>query len=307
MTNIELLIFKLDRKLKLLHEEISFATKSAKVGTLEQGYLFDYVSLTTRGGIIPGIEFIILDSLSKHFNIYEDEQEHQQILVAMASELKDASNSDLFASTKIIKNTYPSIYLLIRERLTHSRTPLIDEIVIVFTGLDIRSKLFISAVIIGAIISTTFNRSPSHNSSTPATTIETPEQTVAPTQAVVTQQTPAPEQTATTQQAPVINSEPVVKEDRQSGLSTLSYQGHCTLLSAQNQSENIVDDNCNIAHTVDRKNYTLNWTNGEISNIEIITDRQAVINGEQATIIQKNSNGITISFSKGRIGWDLKE
>ena len=195
MTNIELLIFKLDRKLKLLHEELPFTTKSDKVGKLEQGYLSDYVRITTTGGVIPGIEFIILDSLSKYFNIYEDEQEHQQILVAMASELKDASNRDLFASAKIIKNNYPSIYRLTKERLTHSKIPLIDEIIRSLAGLDIGSKLFISAVIVGAIISNTFNRSPSHNSSTPATTIETPEQTVAPTQAVVTQQTPAPEQT----------------------------------------------------------------------------------------------------------------
>ena len=307
MANIELLISKLDRKLKLLHQELSFATKVDKVDTLEQGYLSDYVKLTKIGGVIPGVEFIVLDALSKHFNIYEDDQEHQQILVAMTGELKDASNRDLLASTKIIQNTYPSIYLLTQERLTHSKVPLINEIARVLTGLNIRSKLFMSAVILGAIVSTTFNRSPSHNSSTPATTLETPEQTIAPTQTVVTQQAPSPEQTATNQQAPVMNSEPVITEDRQSGLAALSYQSHCTLLSEQNQSDNIIDDNCNVTHTVDRKNYTLNWTNGEVSNIEIITDRQAVINGEQANIVQKNSNGITISFSKGRIGWDLKE
>jgi hypothetical protein len=310
MTNIDLLISKLDYRLRSLHQEQSLVTKA---GSLEQGYTSDYIQITKTGGITPGIEFIILDSLSNHFNLYEDDLERQQILAAMTGELKNASSRDLLASTKIIQNTYPSIYLLTQESLTQIKASSRNVIVRVFTALDTRSKLvvgvavLISATILGAKISSTFNRSPDPNPSTPTTTLATPEQTVAPIQAVVAQQTPSPEQTATTQQAPVMNTEPVITEDRQSGLSALSYQSHCTLLSEQNQSDNIIDDNCSIAQTVDRKNYTLNWTNGEVSNIEIRTDRQAVINGEQATIVQKNSNGITISFSKGKIGWDLKE
>ena len=89
MANIELLISKLDRKLKSLQQEQSLATTTDKAGTLEQGYLSDYVRLTTTDGVIPGVEFIILDSLSKHFNLYEDDREHQQILAAMAGELKE--------------------------------------------------------------------------------------------------------------------------------------------------------------------------------------------------------------------------
>jgi hypothetical protein len=309
MTNIDLLISKLDHRLRSLHQEQSLV---AKAGSLEQGYTSDYIQITKTGGITPGVEFIILDSLSNHFNLYEDDLERQQILAAMTGELKNASSRDLLASTKIIQNTYPSIYLLTQESLTQIKASSLNIVVKVFLSLDTRSKLIvgvavlISATMLGARISSIFNRSPD-NPSTSTTSLVTPEQNVAPTQAVVAQQTPSLEQTATTQQAPVANTEPVITEDRQSGLSALSYQSHCTLLSEQNQSDNIIDDNCSIAQTVDRKNYTLNWTNGEVSNIEIITDRQAVINGEQATIVQKNSNGITISFSKGRIGWDLKE
>jgi hypothetical protein len=304
MANIDLSISKLDHRLRALHQEQSLV---AKAGSLERGYTSDYIQMTKTGGITPGIEFMILDSLSNYFNLYEDDLERQQILAAMTGELKNTSSRDLLASTKIIQNAYPSIYLLTQESLTQIKASSRNVIARVFAALDTRSKLvvgvaaLISAAILGAKISSTFNSSPDPNPSTPTTTLATPEQTVAPTQAVVAQQTPSPEQ------IPVLNTEPVITEDRQSGLSALSYQSHCTLLSEQNQSENIIDDNCNIAQTVDRKNYTLTWTNGEVSHVEIITDRQAVINGEQATIVQKNSNGITISFSKGKIGWGLRE
>lgn len=301
MANIDLLISKLDHRLRSLHQEQLLVAKVDEASSLEQRYISDYIQITKTGGIIPGVEFMILDSLSRYFNLYEDDLEHQQILVTMAGELKDASRRDLLASTKIIQNNYPSIYLLTQESLTQNEPSALNVIARVFAELDIRSKLvlgvavLISATILGAKISSTFNRLPDPNSFTPATNLATPEQNVAPTQPV------------TTQQVPVTTSEPVVTEDRQSGLSVLSYQSQCTLLSEQNQSENIIDDSCNIAQTVDQRNYTLNWTNGEVSNIEIITDQQAVINGEQATIIQKNSSGITISFSKCKIGWELKE
>jgi hypothetical protein len=326
MANIELLISKLDRRLKSLHQEQSLVTKAHKIGDLEQGLLSEYIRLTTTGGIIPGVEFIVLDSLSKHFNLYEDDRERQQILSAMSGELNDATSSDLLASTKIIQNAYPSIYLLTQERLNVTTIHPVSWIVRILKEPEARSKLVIGMVIIGAaifgaIISNTFNKSISSSSFTTDTTPQTPsilvpatsppnpsssQQNVTPTQAVAAQPTPSPEQTVTTQQVSTTQNNPVISEDRQSGLETLSYQSHCTLLSEQNKSENIIDDNCNISQTIDGKNYTLNWTNGEVSHVEIITDRQVIINGEQASIVQKNSNGITISFSKGRIGWDLK-
>lgn len=327
MANIELLISKLDRRLKSLHQEQSLVAKANKVGSLEQGLLSEYIKLTTTGGIILGVEFIVLDSLLKHFNLYEDERERQQILSSMAGELNDATRSDILTSIKIIQNDYPSLYLLIQERLNLTKIRPVSWIVGILKQPEARSKLVIGIVIIGAaifgaIISNTFNKSLTSSSSTTDTTPQmpstlvpvtspsnppSPQQSVTPTQAVVAQPTPSPEQAVTTPQASTTQNSPVISEDLQSsGLETLSYQSHCTLLSEQNKSENIIDDNCNISQTIDRKNYTLNWTNGEVSHVEIITDRQAIINGEQASIVQKNSDGITISFSKGRIGWDLK-
>jgi hypothetical protein len=320
MANIELLISKLDRRLKSLYQEQSLVNQANKVGSLEQGLLSEYINLTKTGGIIPGVEFIVLDSLSKHFNLYEDDRERQQILSEMAGELHDANHSDLLGSSKIIQNAYPSIYLLTQERLNLITIRPLSWVAGILKKPEARSKLvigiaIIGAAIVGAIISNTFNKSISASSSTTDSTSQTPptlvqvispsnpvspEQDVTPAQSVVPQPTPSPEQVITTQNSPVIS------EDKQYGLETLSYQSHCTLLSEQNNSENIIDDNCNISQTIDRKNYILNWTSGEVSHIEIITDRQAIINGEQANIVQKNSSGITISFSKGRIGWDLK-
>ena len=325
MANIELLISKLDRKLKSLQQEQSLATTTDKAGTLEQGYLSDYVRLTTTDGVIPGVEFIILDSLSKHFNLYEDDREHQQILAAMAGELKDATSRDFLASTNIIQNAYPSIYLLTQERLNLTTIHPISWLAAILKQPESRSKLVIGIVIIGAtvfgaIVSNTFNKSLNYSSSTADTTTQTPstlvpatsppnpaspQQNIPPTEAVV-EPTSSPEQTVITQQESTTQNNPATSEARQSGLETSSYQSHCTLLSEQNKLENIIDDNCNISQTIDGKNYTLNWTNGEVSHVEIVTDRQAIINGEQASIVQKDSAGITINFSKGRIGWELK-
>jgi hypothetical protein len=320
MANIELLISKLDRRLKSLHQEQSLVNQANKIGSLEQGLLSEYIRITTTGGIIPGVEFIVLDYLLKHFNLYEDDRERQQILSAMLGELNDATRSDLLASSKIIKNAYPSIYLLTQEKLNFNKKYPLSWIVGILRKPESRSKLvigiaIIGAAIFGAIIANTFNKSISASSSTTDPTSKTPptlvpvtspsnpvspEQDVTPAQSVVPQSTPSPEKVLTTQ------NNPVISEDKQSGLEILSYQSHCTLLSEQNKSENIIDDNCNISQTIDRKNYTLSWTNGEVYHVEIITDRQAIINGEQANIVQKNSGGITIIFSKGRMGWELK-
>jgi hypothetical protein len=309
MANIDLLISKLDHRLRSLHQEQSLVVKA---GSLEQGCTSEYIQMTKTGGITPGIEFIILDSLSNHFNLYEDDLEHQQVLAAMTGELKNTARHNILASTKIIQNNYPSIYLLTQESLTQLNASSLNIVVKVFLSLDTKSKLIvgiaalISATMLGGKISSIFNRSPDNNPSTSTTSLATPDQTVASTQAVVSQQILSPEQVVATPQAATTQDNSIVSADRQSGLETLSYRSHCTLLSEQNRSENVIDDNCNISQTIDRKNYTLSWTNGETYNIEIITDRQAVIDGEQATIIKKDSNGITISFSKGRMGWELK-
>ena len=77
MTSTDLLVFELDRKLRSLYQEQSLVTKTGKTDILEQPLLPEYIRLTTTGGIIPGVEFIVLDALSKRFNLYEDNRECQ--------------------------------------------------------------------------------------------------------------------------------------------------------------------------------------------------------------------------------------
>ena len=117
MASIDLLIPELDRKLRSLHQEQSLVTKSGKTGILEQPLLPEYLRLTKADGIVPGVELIALDALSKYFNLYEDERDRQQILAAMADELDAAAAGDILASIQIIQNDYPSIYQLAREQL----------------------------------------------------------------------------------------------------------------------------------------------------------------------------------------------
>jgi hypothetical protein len=121
MASIDSLIPELDRKLRSLHQEQSLVTKTGKIGMLEQPLLPEYLRLTTTDGIVPGVEFIALDALSKHFNLYEDERECQQILAAMADELNDSAASDILSSIQIIQNDYPSIYQLAKEQLILAR------------------------------------------------------------------------------------------------------------------------------------------------------------------------------------------
>ena len=117
MASIDLLIPELDRKLRSLHQEQSLITKTGKTGITEQPLLPEYLRLTKTDGIVPGIELIALDALSKHFNLYGDERDRQQILAAMADELDAAAASDILGSIQIIQNDYPSIYQLAKNQL----------------------------------------------------------------------------------------------------------------------------------------------------------------------------------------------
>jgi hypothetical protein len=117
MKNVDLLISKLDKRLKSLHQEQSIVAKTGKTGILQQPLLSEYLRLATTDGTIPGIDLIALDALSKHFNLYEDDRERQQILAARADELNDSNDCDILASIQTIHNIYPSIYLLAQEQL----------------------------------------------------------------------------------------------------------------------------------------------------------------------------------------------
>jgi hypothetical protein len=115
MASIDLLISKLDRKLRSLHQEQSLVTKTGKTGILEQPCLSEYLQLVNAEGIVPGVELIAMDALSKHFNLYED-RERQQILAAMAEELSNSSDAEVLSSIQNVKNIYPSIYSLDRQQ-----------------------------------------------------------------------------------------------------------------------------------------------------------------------------------------------
>jgi ARC6-like, IMS domain len=128
MANVDLLITKLDQKLRALHQEQSLVTKTGKTGLLQQPLLPEYIRLTTMDGILPGIQLIVVDALSKNFNLYEDNREPQQILAAKADELDDSKDSDILASIQIIQDIYPSIYSLAQEQLILTRDRAISKI-----------------------------------------------------------------------------------------------------------------------------------------------------------------------------------
>ena len=94
--------------------------------------------------------------------------------------------------------------------------------------------------------------------------------------------------------------------DRQSNSLATTYLSHCTFLSALNQQQNIIDDNCSISVNPDRNSYTLTWSNGKVNTNNFDRKNQVTINGSAAEIVQKNQSGITISYARGKIGWDLK-
>ena len=129
MANIDLLIPKLHQKLLSLHQEQALITKTGKTGLLQQPLLPEYIRLTTTDGILPGIELMVIDALSKNFNLYEDDREPQQILAAKADELDDSKDSDILASIQIIQDIYPSIYSLAQDQLILTRDRAISKII----------------------------------------------------------------------------------------------------------------------------------------------------------------------------------
>ena len=128
MANVDLLISKLDQKLRSLHQEQALITKTGKTGLLQQPLLPEYIRLTTTDGILPGIQLMVVDVLSKNFNLYEDNREPQQILSAQADELDESKASDILASIQIIQDIYPSIYSLAQDRLILTRDRAISKI-----------------------------------------------------------------------------------------------------------------------------------------------------------------------------------
>jgi hypothetical protein len=230
MANVDLLITKLDQKLRALHQEQSLVTKTGKTGLLQQPLLPEYIRLTTTDGILPGIQLMVVDALSKNFNLYEDNREPQQILAAKADELDDSKDSDILASIQIIQDIYPSIYSLAQDQLILTRDRAISKITgVVLTpvstpapppqatslpitqvapppvtvtppqaksGSGLVMGLGIAcAVLFGAVVSSTLNKSP-NSSPLVANNTQAPTSTSAPiTQANSQTSTPSPAQT----------------------------------------------------------------------------------------------------------------
>jgi ARC6-like, IMS domain len=234
MANVDLLIPKLDRKLRSLHEQQSLITKTGRTGLLVQPLLPEFIRLTTTDGIIPGIELMVVDALSHNFNLYEDDRERQQILAAQADELNDSKDSDILASIQIIQDIYPSIYSLTQDRLILTRDRAISKITgvmpapmdrvatttsqliplpvtqltppsAIVTPPQSKSILVIGlsitcAVLFGAVVSNSFNKSP--NPSTPAASNNTQapaSSTPADSQATISPPVPAPSTPADSQ------------------------------------------------------------------------------------------------------------
>ena len=183
MSSIDSLVPELDRKLRSLYQEQSLVTKTGKTDVSEQPLLSEYIRLTKTGGIIPGVEFIVLDALSKRFSLYEDNRECQQILAAMADELNDSAAGDILASIQIIQNNYPSVYQLAKGQLilTGERTdqktgllplvevknvPVIPPPLQTLTSKEPQTKsglivgFCIVSAILGGVIVNSFNKSP---------------------------------------------------------------------------------------------------------------------------------------------------
>ena len=123
MTNIEILIARLDRELRSIYQELSLVTKTGKAATSQKLLLAEYLELTKTEGIIPAIQYIVLDGLAQNFNLYSEDNQRQQILAAMGEELEISIESDILVSIQIVQYTYPSIYQISQEliELTQNR------------------------------------------------------------------------------------------------------------------------------------------------------------------------------------------
>lgn len=238
MASIDLLIPKLDQKLRSLHQEQALITKTGRTGLLVQPLLPEFIRLTTTEGIIPGIELMVVDALAHNFNLYEDDRDRQQILAAQADELNDSSDSDILASIQIIQDIYPSIYSLAQDRLILTRERAISKITgVVSTSERLavsdsnRATTIISqptispvtqisppsaivtvpqsksilvmglsitcAVLFGAVVATTVNKSPSPSTPTANSTPAPAASTQADSQAITPAITQAPSPPAT--------------------------------------------------------------------------------------------------------------
>jgi ARC6-like, IMS domain len=132
MANIGALITRIDLKLRSIHNESSLVAKASTTVIKQDPLLSEYLELSGTNGIINAIEYMALDGLAQHFNLYEDNRERQQLLAVMGDELNQSSDSEILASVQIIQYTYPSIYNISQEQITLTKKRAISKI----TGLN---------------------------------------------------------------------------------------------------------------------------------------------------------------------------
>ncbi len=126
---MELLITRLDKELRILDREASLAAKSGKIPINNQAtILTEYIKLTTTEGIIPAIQYIVLDGLARKFDLYQDDRERSQILSAMGDELTSSSESEILVSIQIVQYTYPVLYHNSRELMDLSQKRAIEQL-----------------------------------------------------------------------------------------------------------------------------------------------------------------------------------
>jgi hypothetical protein len=134
MIAIDALINKIDQELRSIHQEMALAKNSGKTTIAsDENLLSEYLRLTTTDGIIPAIQYITLNNLSRYFNLYQDDRERSQILAATAEELGLSSDSEILVSVQVLQHTYPLIYEISQEQLLLTQERAISKM----TGLKI--------------------------------------------------------------------------------------------------------------------------------------------------------------------------
>ncbi len=293
MASIDLLIPELDRKLRSLHQEQSLVIKTGKTGILEQPLLPEYLRLTTTAGIVPGVEFIALDALSKHFNLYEDERDRQQILAAMADELNDAAPDDILGSIQIIQTDYPSIYQLARDQLilTKGRAepktavlPLVNvqdsspTAPLLHAGASKQPKtksglivgFCIISAIVGGAIANSFNKSPITVSS-----INNPQQKTPQTSSVKNKKLIRTKTTAKKQTRP---SPAQAIRDHYQALNARNYNLTWSNLSSRFKSESVSSS------TLARKQYEEWWNSVRSVDLQRVETSSISSDGSKAVV-----------------------
>ncbi len=328
MSQTELLITRIDRRLRSIHHELSLVARTGRTTNLAQEPLLsEYIKLTDTDGIIPAIQYIALDGLATHFNLYEDDRDRQQILAAQADELTQSQGSEILASLEIIYYTCPVIanicqtqLILTKERTIRSITGLniivreVDrqgktsnvgakkDLAISATRLNISKTLKLNKIFASTIAGTSF--------------IVAFNLIISSLNGIITTPSAIQDNIAIDTSSKNINNKINLSSQsysnlndkkQEEALSAISHISQCAFLSHINARGEIISYDCDISKKTNKNIYELvRYSDKKLYTIELKDDSKAIINGEDAQITQINNNGVTISFSEGRIAWIVK-